>query len=69
MKTEAQKRANRNAKKKYKLKCKVYQLCAYPTDSDIIAKLERVRELNGGNYSPYIKALIRKDIKESEAKE
>ena len=51
--TEAQKRA----KRKYKSKCRELRITLYPTDKDIIDKVDSLPE-----YSPYIKGLIRKDI-------
>lgn len=54
MKTEAQKRA----KLKYKKKCRELRITLYPTEQDIISKIESV-----GQYSPYIKGLIKQDIK------
>ena len=56
MRTEAQKRA----KKEYRKKCRELRITLYPTDQDIIDKIESL-----GQYSPYIKELIRKDIKEA----
>ena len=56
MKTEAQKKARNN----YRKKIKHYSLECYPADSDIIAKLEE--EKQGGGYNAYIKELIRQDI-------
>lgn len=56
MKTEAQKRA----RNKYKLKVKKYTLECYPTEPEIIAKLEAERQADG--YSAYIKRLIKEDI-------
>lgn len=52
--TDAQKRA----KQKYKEKVKYYRLELYPTDQDIINKLDDVQTKAG-----YIKDLIRADIK------
>ena len=56
MRTEAQKRA----KKAYKKKCRELRVMLYPTDQDIMDKIESVEQ-----YTPYIKELIRKDIKEA----
>lgn len=56
MKTEAQRKARNN----YRKKVNRYTLECYPTDSDIIAKLEE--EKQGGGYNAYIKELIRRDI-------
>ena len=54
MKTEAQKRA----KLKYKHKCRELRITLYPTEQDIISKIDSVEQ-----YSTYIKGLIRQDIK------
>lgn len=48
------------AKKKYQEKSKRYYLECYPSETDIIAKLESEREKDG--YVKYIKRLIREDI-------
>ena len=56
MRTEAQKRA----KKAYRKKCRELRVMLYPTDQDIMDKIESV-----GQYTPYIKELICKDIKEA----
>ena len=56
MRTEAQKRAKAN----YKKKCREIRLTLYPTDGDIYEKISSVPQ-----YSTYIKALIRKDIKDN----
>lgn len=56
MKTEAQRKARNN----YRKKVSRYTLECYPTDSDIVAKLEE--EKQGGGYNAYIKELIRRDI-------
>lgn len=53
MKTESQKAA----KRKYKKKCRELRITLYPTERDIIEKIDSVPQ-----YSPYIKGLIRKDI-------
>lgn len=45
------------AKKRYKKKIKVIRIELYPTERDIIEKIESMPQ-----YSPYIKGLIRKDI-------
>ena len=62
MKTEAQRKARNN----YRKKVSRYSLECYPADSDIIAKLEE--EKQGGGYNAYIKRLIREDIARSENK-
>ena len=54
--TAAQKRARNN----YKQKVKRYEIQCYPTEPEIIAKLEA--EKGKGGYVPYIKDLIRADI-------
>lgn len=54
--TEAQKRAKNN----YRKKCRKLQVTLYPTDADIIAKVDSVP-----SYSGYIKQLIRQDIERS----
>ena len=51
--TEAQKRANAA----YKKKCRILRVTIYPTERDILRKVESV-----GKYSTYIKKLIREDI-------
>lgn len=61
MKTEAQKRARNN----YRKKLKTYSVECYPTDADIIAKLEA--EKQAGGYMSYIKKLIREDITRARA--
>lgn len=55
-KYESQKRA----KKKYQEKAKRYYLDCYPSEADIIEKLEAERDNDG--YVKYIKRLIREDI-------
>ncbi len=55
-KYESQKRA----KKKYQEKAKRYYLDCYPSEADIIEKLEAERNADG--YVKYIKRLIRADI-------
>ena len=61
MKTEAEKRA----KKKYEAKCKRLLLTFYPTEVDLLQKLEEERQKSPQRaYSGYIKDLIRKDIKD-----
>lgn len=58
--TEAQKRA----KKTYGTKCKRLLLTFYPTEDDLLKKLEEERQKAPQRaYSGYIKDLIRKDIK------
>ena len=54
MSTEAQKRAKAKYRKE---KCKSLYIKLYPTDQDIIEKINSLDE-----YSPYIKRLIREDI-------
>lgn len=54
MSTEAQKRAKAKYRKE---KCKSLYIKLYPTDQDIIDKINSLDE-----YSPYIKRLIREDI-------
>ena len=56
MKTEAQRKARNN----YRKKIRHFALECYPDDGDIIAKLEE--EKQRGGYNPYIKELIRRDI-------
>lgn len=51
----------RRAKRKYKAKIKRYTLEFYPTESELVEKLENKRKKGG--YTPYIKALIKEDIK------
>lgn len=53
--------AGRKAKRKYKMKVKCYRVDFYPTESELIRKLENERKKGG--YAPYIKALIKEDIK------
>lgn len=62
-KTEAQKRAN----KKYDAKAKQIILRIYPSEQDILSKILEVSE--GEGYSPYIKRLIREDIKKEKGDE
>lgn len=50
--------AEKRAKKKYKEKVKYFRLELYPTEQDIINKLDDVP-----NKAGYIKSLIRADIK------
>ena len=57
--TEAQKRA----KAKYDAKAKQLILRIYPSEQDILDKILQVSE--EGGYAPYIKRLIREDIKKS----
>jgi hypothetical protein len=59
-KTEAQKRAS----KKYEAKAKRLAIAVYPSEQDILKKLDE--EIASGNgYAPYIKRLIREDIERS----
>lgn len=53
MTTEAQKRA----RKEYEKKCKRLVVTIYPSETDIMAKIESME-----HYVPYIKGLIRADI-------
>lgn len=55
-KTEAQKRAQ----KKYDAKAKQLILRIYPSEQDILKKINEEAEKDG--YAPYIKRLIREDI-------
>lgn len=59
-KTEAQKRAS----KKYDAKAKRIELKIFPSEQDILVKLNEEIE-NGSGYAPYIKRLIREDIERS----
>lgn len=52
--------AERRAKKKYREKTIFFRLELYPTDADIINKLDNVPTKAG-----YIKNLIREDIKKN----
>lgn len=54
--TDAQKRAEMA----YRKKCKKLQITLYPTEQDIIDKVN-----SQGSYSEYIKNLIRQDIERS----
>lgn len=56
MRTDAQKKARNN----YRKKLKTFYIECYPADNDVIAKLEA--EKQGGGYATYIKKLIREDI-------
>lgn len=56
MRTEAQKRA----KKAYRKKCRELRVTLYPSDQDIIDKIDSLEQ-----YTPYIKELIRKEIREA----
>ena len=53
MATEAQ----RAAKRRYTQKCREIRITLYPTETDLIKKIDSLDE-----YSPYIKGLIKKDI-------
>lgn len=65
MKSEAQKKAQAN----YRKKCKRYSFDCYPSDGDVIAQLESKKSKDGNGshngYSTYIKDLIRNDIQNS----
>ena len=54
--TEAQKRA----KAKYQDKVRTFRIDVYPTEADILDKLNSV-----DRYGTYIKALIRQDIQDT----
>lgn len=56
MKTEAQ----RAARRRYDRKCKRLAVTIYPSEPDIMARIEQVE--GGEGYGPYIKRLIREDI-------
>lgn len=56
-KTEAQKRAS----KKYDAKAKRIEIKIFPSEQDIFNKILQVSSDEG--YAPYIKRLIREDIK------
>ena len=56
-KTEAQKRAS----KKYDAKAKRLAIAIFPSEKDILKKINAEAEKDG--YAPYIKRLIREDIK------
>ena len=56
-KTEAQKRAS----KKYDAKAKRLAIAIFPSEKDILKKINEEAEKDG--YAPYIKRLIREDIK------
>ena len=56
----------RKAQRKYNKKAKRYYIDCYPSESDLIAKLEAERDNEG--YVTYIKNLIRADIAKSENK-
>ena len=58
-KTEAQKRAS----KKYDAKAKQLILRIYPSEPDLVEKIND--EIDKGGYAPYIKRLIRDDIERS----
>ncbi len=59
-KTEAQKRAS----KKYDAKAKRLAIAVFPSEQDILDKLNEEVE-HGNGYAPYIKRLIREDIERS----
>lgn len=52
--------AQRRARKEYDKKCRRYVVTAYPTEPEIIAKLDSQE-----SYVAYIKELIRADIERS----
>lgn len=54
------KESQKKAKAKYKSKVKVFRIECYPTEADIIAKLEEEKQKEG--YAAYIKNLIRADM-------
>lgn len=58
-KTEAKKRAN----KKYDAKARQLILRIYPSEPDLLEKINA--EIEKGGYAPYIKRLIREDIERS----
>lgn len=53
MKTDAQ----RNARKRYDKRCRRLVVTVYPTETDILRKVE-----GQSSYNQYIKGLIRADI-------
>lgn len=53
MKTEAQ----RDARKRYDKRCRRLVVTVYPTEPEIMRRLDEV-----GQYGPYIKRLITEDI-------
>ncbi len=53
--------AGRRAKRKYRAKTKRYYIELYPKENELIEKLENERKKGG--YMPYIKTLIKEDIK------
>ena len=59
-------KAQAKAKNKYKAKIKVYRFECYPTEPEIINKLEEERQNSG--IASYIKNLIKKDIAERKNK-
>jgi hypothetical protein len=59
-KTEAQKRAS----KKYDAKAKRVEIKIFPSEQDILEKILKVSTQEG--VAPYIKRLIREDIKKDE---
>jgi hypothetical protein len=59
-KTEAQKRAS----KKYDAKAKRIEIKIFPSERDILDRIIEVSAEEG--YAPYIKRLIREDIKKDE---
>lgn len=59
MRTEAQKKARNN----YRKKLKTFYIECYPADGDVIEKLEK--EKQGDGYATYIKRLIREDIEKN----
>lgn len=59
-KTEAQKRAS----KKYDAKAKRIEIKIFPSEQDILDRIIEISSEEG--YAPYIKRLIREDIKKDE---
>lgn len=52
--------AAKRAKARYRKKCKRYQFEVYPTERDIMERLDSVQ-----NRAGYIKALVRADIEKN----
>lgn len=61
--TESQKRA----RKRYMEKCRKLHVTLYPSESDLIDRIDHVTA-DGGTYSGYIKSLIYKDIARENAR-
>ena len=55
--TEEQRTKHKEAKRKYKAKVKRFYIDLYPTESELIAQIEKQPNKQG-----YIKGLIRKDL-------